>query len=260
VEVVILPGAGEVAVLAADIIQWALTSKPTSALGLATGSTPLATYMELRSRFLQGRVSFAEATAFLLDEYVGLGADHPQSYGSVIRRELVDHVDLPLSSLFVPDTRGDDLVDACARYEAAIRNAGGIDLQLLGIGTDGHLGFNEPISSLASRTRVKTLTEQTRRDNTRFFSTLAEVPTHVVTQGIGTILDARHLLLLATGQAKAAAVTAAIEGPVRALCPASALQLHPHVTVLLDEPAATELSLGSYYRSTFANKPPWQRF
>jgi glucosamine-6-phosphate deaminase len=235
VEVVILPGAGEVAVLAADIIQWALTSKPTSALGLATGSTPLATYMELRSRFLQGRVSFAEATAFLLDEYVGLGADHPQSYGSVIRRELVDHVDLPLSSLFVPDTRGDDLVDACARYEAAIRNAGGIDLQLLGIGTDGHLGFNEPISSLASRTRVKT-------------------------QGIGTILDARHLLLLATGQAKAAAVTAAIEGPVRALCPASALQLHPHVTVLLDEPAAAELSLGSYYRSTYAHKPPWQRF
>ena len=139
-----------------------------------------------------------------------------------------------------------------------IRAAGGVDLQLLGIGTDGHIGFNEPGSSLASRTRIKTLTEQTRTDNARFFASPDDVPRHVVTQGLGTISDARHLVLLATGEAKADAVCAMVEGPVSASCPASVLQLHPHASVLLDDAAAARLGLAGYYRETYEGKPPWQ--
>jgi glucosamine-6-phosphate deaminase len=151
-----------------------------------------------------------------------------------------------------------DIVAECAAYESAIKAAGGIDLQLLGIGTDGHIGFNEPTSSLASRTRIKTLSHQTRVDNARFFGSLDEVPHHVITQGIGTILESRHLVLIATGEAKADAIAHAVEGPLTAMCPASALQLHPHVTVVVDEGAAHKLKLASYYRETYAAKPAWQ--
>jgi glucosamine-6-phosphate deaminase len=157
-----------------------------------------------------------------------------------------------------PDVRAADLLAACDAYESDIAAAGGIDLQLLGIGIDGHIGFNEPGSSLASRTRIKTLTDQTRRDNARFFSSLDHVPRHVITQGVGTILDARHVVLLAFGEVKAAAVAAAVEGPVTAMVPASALQLHPHATAVVDEPAAAALRLAGYYRETWAHKPPWQ--
>ena len=158
----------------------------------------------------------------------------------------------------MPDGAADDIVAACDEYEERIRGAGGIDVQLLGIGADGHVGFNEPTSSLASRTRVKTLTAQTRRDNARFFDHADDVPRHVVTQGIGTILEARHLLLIATGAAKAEAIAKALEGPVTSMCPASAVQLHPHVTVVVDEAATACLTLTDYYRDTFAGKPPWQ--
>jgi glucosamine-6-phosphate deaminase len=147
---------------------------------------------------------------------------------------------------------------ACGAYEAAIRDAGGVDLQLLGVGTDGHVAFNEPSSSLTSRTRLKTLTEQTRTDNARFFASAQEVPHHVLTQGLGTISEARHVVLLATGSRKAAAVRAMVEGPVSAMCPASVLQLHPHASVLLDEEAAQQLSLSDYYRQAWAAKPSWQ--
>ena len=152
----------------------------------------------------------------------------------------------------------EDLDAEAARYEAAIAASGGVDIQILGIGSDGHVGFNEPMSSLASRTRIKTLTQQTRQDNARFFTDPAAVPDHVLTQGLGTILEARHLLLLAMGEAKAGAVAAAVEGPVAALCPASALQLHPHVTVLVDEAAASMLAHRAYYQDTFGRKPSWQ--
>ena len=155
-----------------------------------------------------------------------------------------------------PDPAG--LPEAGPRYEAAIRAAGGIDLQVLGIGGDGHLAFNEPGSSLASLTRIKTLTAQTRRDNARFFGSADEVPRHVLTQGLGTILRAGHLLLVRRGRAKAAAVAAAVEGPVAASCPASVLQLHPHVSVLLDEGAASGLARGDHYREVYAAKPGWQ--
>jgi glucosamine-6-phosphate deaminase len=227
-------------------------------LGLATGSSPLAVYRDLAGRHAAGGLSVAGAVAFLLDEYVGLPAGHPQSYRSFIARELEAHLDFASGAIRGPNVHADDLLAACDAYEAAIRAAGGVDVQLLGIGTDGHIGFNEPGSSLASRTRIKTLTDQTRTDNARFFAALDEVPRHVVTQGVGTILDARHLVLLAFGLAKAEAVQAAVEGPVMAMVPASALQLHPHATVVVDEAAASRLRLADYYRETWSHKPPWQ--
>jgi len=256
-EVVIRP-ADELAGLAADAVARQLQECDDTVLGLATGSSPLPVYAELVRRHREEGLSFAGARAFLLDEYVGLPAGHPESYREVIRRELTDLVDIPDHRVHGPDGHGADIATAGVRYDAAIRAAGGVDVQLLGIGTDGHVAFNEPGSSLASRTRVKTLTEQTRQDNARFFDSIDEVPHHVLTQGLGTILEARHLVLLATGEHKADAVAAMVEGPVRAFCPASVLQTHPHVTVLLDDAAASGLRLGDYYRHAYAHKPEWQ--
>jgi glucosamine-6-phosphate deaminase len=258
VEVVIVSGPDEAGELVGDAIAARVASTPDAVLGLATGSTPLTVYRDLARRHATGELSLARARAFLLDEYVGLPAGHPQSYRSFIARELEAHVDFAPVAVRGPDVHADDLLAACDAYEAAIRAAGGVGLQLLGIGTDGHIGFNEPGSSLASRTRIKTLTDQTRRDNARFFGGLDEVPRHVVTQGVGTILEARHLLLLAFGAAKAGAVAAAVEGPVTAMVPGSALQLHPHATVVVDEAAASRLRLADYYRETWSHKPPWQ--
>jgi glucosamine-6-phosphate deaminase len=257
-EVVILPDAGAVARLGADAIESVLRGQPSPVLGLATGSSPLGTYAELRRRHRDEGLSFAQATAFLLDEYVGLPADHPQRYRAVVDTELAAHVDLRPAAVHAPDALADDIPAACAAYERAIAEAGGIDIQLLGIGTDGHLGFNEPGSSLASRTRIKTLTERTRGDNASFFADPAEVPRHVLTQGLGTILDACHLVLLALGERKADAVATAVEGPLSASCPASLLQLHQHATVLLDDAAAARLRLADYYREVYAGKPAWQ--
>ena len=160
----------------------------------------------------------------------------------------------------MPDGRADDIEAACAEYEAAIRDAGGIDLQILGIGANGHVGFNEPTSSFASRTRIKTLAPQTRADNARFFDDPDEVPTHCLTQGLGTIMAARELLLVAQGESKAAAIAGAVEGPVSSMCPGSILQFHQHATVIIDDAAAGELTLTDYYRHTYANKPAWQLF
>jgi glucosamine-6-phosphate deaminase len=257
-EVVIQPGSREIAALAASAVVRVLAEKPSGVLGLATGSSPLGVYEELIRRCAAGEVSFARSRGFLLDEYVGLPADHPERYRSVIRREFEESVDFAPDAVAGPDGTADDIPAACTSYEESIREAGGVDLQLLGIGTDGHIGFNEPGSSLASRTRIKTLTEQTRADNARFFGSLDEVPRHVLTQGLGTISAARHLVLLATGERKAEAVSAMVEGPVSAACPASVLQLHPHATVLLDDAAASRLRLADYYRETFAGKPQWQ--
>ena len=206
-----------------------------------------------------GKVYFAACRAVLLDEYVGLPPDHPEAYRAVIRREFTDHVDLTPDRLHGPDVWADDLPAACARYDRLLAELGGVDLQLLGIGTDGHVGFNEPGSSLRSRTRVKTLTTATRVDNARFFASPDEVPHHVVTQGLGTITDARHVLLVATGAQKAEPVARAVEGPLAAVCPASVLQLHPHATVVLDEAAAAGLQLADYYREAYAGKPSWQQ-
>ncbi|WP_278236678.1 glucosamine-6-phosphate deaminase [Isoptericola sp. AK164] len=257
-EVVIAPER-ELAALAADAIESLLRRRPRTVLGLATGSSPLKVYDELARRHTEDGLSFAEARGFMLDEYVGLAADHPERYRNVIATEIAERVDWPADQVRGPDGLAVDLPAACAAYEESIRAAGGVDLQLLGIGTDGHIAFNEPGSSLASRTRIKTLTRQTRVDNARFFDGDVErVPTHCLTQGLGTIMQARHLVLLATGKHKAEAVHQLVEGPVSALWPATVMQLHPHATVLVDEAAASRLQLADYYRQTYASKPDWQ--
>jgi glucosamine-6-phosphate deaminase len=258
-EVIILADANEIGVVGADAIAALVGRNPEAVLGLATGSSPLAIYHELVRRCATGAVSFHRARGFTLDEYVGLPADHPQRYRNVIDEVFVSKVDFAPGVVQGLDGLAADIPAACAEYETAIRDAGGVDLQILGIGTDGHIAFNEPGSSLGSRTRIKTLTKQTRMDNARFFNgELDAVPTHCLTQGLATIMAARHLILVATGRGKAEAVHQLVEGPVSALWPATILQLHPHITVLLDEAAARRLQLVDYYRETYRSKPEWQ--
>jgi glucosamine-6-phosphate deaminase len=256
-EIVILGSSKQIGKLAADAIEDLVRHKPNAVLGLATGSSPLPVYDELADRHAAG-LDFSQASGFALDEYVGLPAGHPESYREVIRREFTNRVNIAPENVHGPDGTAGDIPAACQAYEEAIAAAGGVDLQLLGVGTAGHLAFNEPGSSFASRTRIKSLIEQTRRDNARFFNSLAEVPHHVLTQGLGTIMEARHVILLATGAQKAQAVRDFVEGPVSAICPASVLQFHPHATVLLDEAAASALKLADFYRHTYDNKPAWQ--
>ncbi len=259
-EVVIIAGRAEGGSLVGGAIEALLAARPTAVLGLATGSSPQPVYDDLVTRHQAGTVSLGRARGFQLDEYVGLPPDHPESYRAVLEREVTARLDFSPGAVTGPEGGDlDDLPAACTRYEQAIAAAGGVDVQLLGIGGDGHIGFNEPTSSLASRTRLKTLTEQTRRDNARFFDgDVDAVPRHVLTQGIGTVLEARHLVLLAWGAGKAGAVARCVEGPVTAMVPASALQLHPHVTIVVDEAAAAELTLADYYRATWQAKPASQ--
>lgn len=255
-EVVIVADRSAAGELVAAHIADLVRRVPDAVLGLATGSTPLPVYQALQGA-LAG-VDVSRVRGFALDEYVGLDPAHPESYRSVITREVVEPLGLDPDLIRVPNGAVEGIQHAGADYEAAILAAGGVDVQLLGIGTDGHIGFNEPGSSLASLTRVKTLTEQTRRDNARFFDSIDDVPVHCITQGIGTILRARHLVLLAFGEGKADAVAQAVEGPVSASMPASALQLHPHVTVVVDEGAASAMEHRDYYRHVYSHKPVWQ--
>lgn len=257
-EVLVLDDAAAVARVAADVVQTLVTRAPRAVLGLATGSSVLGLYEELSRRVGAGELSLSGVSGFLLDEYVGLPPDHPQAYRTVIATELLSRVDVRPGAVQGPQAERADVGAACEEYEERIAAAGGIDLQLLGIGTDGHVAFNEPGSSLASRTRIKTLTARTRADNARFFDDPDDVPRHVLTQGLGTVLDARHLLMLATGERKADAVAAMVEGPLTARCPASVLQLHRYATVLLDAAAASHLELLAYYREVAAAKPAWQ--
>lgn len=258
-EIVILPTPDEVARAAAAEIAAVVTADPHAVIGLATGSSPQGIYRELAEQVARGAISFAQARGFALDEYVGIPAAHPESYARIIARDVVEPLGFDPARVRVPDGRAADLAVAAADYDDAIRAAGGIDVQILGIGANGHIGFNEPTSSFASRTRIKTLAPRTRADNARFFPSLDEVPTHCLTQGLGTILEARALVLVAQGEQKAEAIAAAVEGPLSSLVPASALQLHPHATVIIDEAAASRLTLGDYYRYTHDHKPAWQR-
>ncbi|WP_409339820.1 glucosamine-6-phosphate deaminase [Kocuria carniphila] len=247
---VLCESVAETGQVAAEIFASRIEQGP-CVLGLATGSSPLPVYQYLIRRYRESGLSFAQCTAFTLDEYVGLQPYDSRSYRATIRDEFVGHVDLPTRSLHSPDASDPDpraLRHAAAAYEETIRLAGGIDVQLLGIGANGHIGFNEPSSSLASRTRIKALTQQTREDNARFFGEDETVPKLCLTQGLGTILDSRHAVLVAQGEAKADAVAAAVEGPVSSACPASVLQLHPHATVILDAAAASRLQNLDYYR------------
>lgn len=250
-QIAIVADAAAVAEYAATRIADAIRARAGSArravLGVATGSSPLGAYAALAAQVRAGRLDVAGVTAFALDEYVGLDPAHPESYRSVIRRTVTEPLGLDPDRVHVPDGAAADLDAACARYEQLIRDAGGVDLQLLGIGANGHIGFNEPTSSFASRTRVKTLAPQTRADNARFFEAPDRVPVHCVTQGLGTILEARQLLLVAQGEGKAEAVAQMIEGPLASICPASALQLHPDAVVVIDRAAASQLRFSDYY-------------
>ena len=258
-EVVIAGSAREAAVVAADAFESVLSTVEQPVIGLATGRSPLPTYRELIERHRDGRVSFARTRMFLLDEYVGLDPEHPQSFQSFIRRELIDHVDTPEGALIVPENASADLATAAEAYERRIAEAGGIDLQLLGIGRNGHIGFNEPPSSLGSRTRLTTLARSTRTDNAHSFDDNPDkVPRNGISMGVGTILEARHVVLIATGEVKSEPIAKAVEGPVTAMVPASALQLHPHATVIIDEAAGRQLEHADYHRETYRNKPDQQ--
>ncbi|WP_417564269.1 glucosamine-6-phosphate deaminase [Microbacterium sp.] len=255
-EVIIVPDAAAAGALVADEIAGLIAHDPEVVLGLATGSTPVPVYEALRPR-LAG-VDVSQVRGFALDEYVGIDPSHPQSYRNVITREVVEPLGLDPARIHVPSGAIETIEHAGDDYERAIADAGGVELQILGIGSTGHIGFNEPGSSFASSTRVKTLTERTRADNARFFDSIDQVPMHCITQGLGTILRARHLVLLAFGQNKAEAVAGAVEGPVTASLPGSAIQLHPRVSVVVDEAAASRLKYADYYRYTYENKPVWQ--
>ncbi|SBN62412.1 glucosamine-6-phosphate deaminase [Curtobacterium sp. 9128] len=254
-EIVILPTPAEVGRVAAAKIAAVVAKKPSAVIGLATGSSPQGIYTDLQRRVDAGEISFAEARGFALDEYVGIPLEHPESYASVIARDVVVPLGFDASRVRVPDGRAADIEFAAKEYDAAIRAAGGIDVQILGIGANGHIGFNEPTSSFASRTRIKTLAPSTREANARFFDSLDQVPTHCMTQGLGTILEAQQLVLVAQGSAKADAIAAAVEGPLSSFVPGSALQLHEHATVVVDEEAAAGLQLSDYYKYTYRSKP-----
>jgi glucosamine-6-phosphate deaminase len=223
-------------------------------LGLATGGTPVGVYRQWIESFRAGDVSFQSVTTFNLDEYVGLPLSDPRSYHAYMREHLFDHIDIAPENTHLPDGCAEDLNEAASNYEWQIEEAGGIDYQILGIGTDGHIGFNEIGSSLASRTRVKTLTERTRSDNARYFENLEHVPSMAITMGIGTIMAARSILLIASGESKARAIRDAIEGPVTSMVPASVLQLHPDVTIMIDEQASGLLAHSDYYRQSEINR------
>jgi glucosamine-6-phosphate deaminase len=259
-EIIIQPTPEAASVIAARIIARLIREKPDAVLGLATGGTPLATYRELVRMHKEEGLDFSEVVTFNLDEYVGLPPGHPQSYHQFMREHLFDHVNIRTERTHIPNGMAQDIPRECARYEDAIRGVGGIDLQLLGIGTDGHIGFNEPSSSLASRTRIKTLTEQTRKDNGRFFGgDISQVPMHSITMGVGTIMETRSVVLLAFGANKADAIAQACEGPITAMNPATILQMHPSAKMVMDEAASTKLRKREYYRYVFENKPEWQR-
>jgi glucosamine-6-phosphate deaminase len=259
-QIVILNDAMDVAAYGADIFTAQLNRKAKSILGLATGSTPVALYQELIKRNQAGDVSFKEVTSFNLDEYLGLDGSHPQSYRHFMNNQLFDHIDINKAQTHVPPGDAKNPVIACHEYEEKIAKSGGIDIQLLGIGRNGHIGFNEPSSGLTSRTRVKTLTKATIDDNARFFKPDEYQPHLSITMGIGTILDAKKVVLLATGDNKSEAVKAMIEGPLTAACPASALQMHRDAVIVIDKAAASKLKDIEFYQHIEAENQKLQAY
>jgi glucosamine-6-phosphate deaminase len=260
-EVIIRPDADQAATLAARLIAARLSETPDLVLGLATGRTMERVYARLAEMHREGWLDFLRAQTFNLDEYIGLPAQDERSYRHYMERHLFSRVNIDPKNTHLLDGTAPDLKAEAARYEALIRSAGGIDLQLLGIGEAGHIGFNEPLSALMSRTRDKALTPTTRKQNAAMFGGDAEkVPKRALTMGVGTILDARELLLLVTGAAKAEILARAVEGPITAMVSASAIQLHPSCKVIADEDAARDLKGRDYYDWVFRNEPEWAEF
>jgi glucosamine-6-phosphate deaminase len=241
-EVLVKDAHDDVSRLAAELIADIVRRKPRAVLGLATGSTPVGAYKELIRLHKEEGLDFSKVTTFNLDEYVGLQHDHPQSYHFFMWDNFFNHININPKNVNIPDGTAKDIPAFCHTYEEMIVKAGGLDVQLLGIGGNGHIAFNEPGSSLGSRTRVKTLDEKTRQDNSRFFKSLNEVPKYAITMGIGTIMEARQLILLANGEGKAEAIANTCEGPVTAMVPATIVQLHPSATIIVDKAASVKLT------------------
>ena len=253
-EIIISETYEEMSRLAADMVKHQLLKKPSSVLGLATGSTPIGLYKELIRLHKEEGLDFSQVITFNLDEYLGLPPSHDQSYRYFMDHNLFHHVNVNPNNIHVPYGHTEDIEEFCQWYEEQIDRAGGIDIQILGIGGDGHIAFNEPGSSLGSRTRLKTLTKQTIDDNARFFENEADVPRFAVTMGVGTILEAKKIIMLANGPKKADIVTQALEGPVTAQVSASALQLHQDVVVILDAEAGKTLKRADYYKWVYNEK------
>jgi len=259
-EVIIQPNPEAAADLVARVVAHELRANPHLVLGLATGRTMERVYHHLVQMHREQELDFSLCSTFNLDEYVGLAPSDHNSYRHYMDQNLFRHVNMDLRNTHLPDGMAEDLDRECQAYENSIKRFGGIDVQLLGIGKAGHIGFNEPLSALRSRTRVKALTPVTLAQNAALFGGTERVPRRAITMGVGTILESRRCLLLATGVDKADIVARAIEGPITGMVSATALQLHPHCTVVVDEGAAAKLKEVEYYRWIFANEPEWQPF
>jgi len=259
-EVIIQLDREAAALLVARIIAHDLRAKPDFVLGLATGKTMERVYRQLVRMHREEKLDFSRCTTFNLDEYVGLSPTNPNSYRHYMDHHLFGQVNIKPRNTHLPNGLANDLDAECQRYEASIQEAGGIDFQLLGIGKDGHIGFNEPLSALRSRTREKALTPATIKQNAMQFGGEDKMPRRAITMGVGTIIGARRCLLLATGDTKADVLAQAVEGPITSMISASALQLHPHCTVVVDEEAGAKLKGKEYYRWIFENEPEWQSY
>jgi len=259
-EVIIRPDAAAAAELAAVLIAEALRAKPTSVLGLATGRTMERLYARLAAMHREEGLDFSAVRTFNLDEYIGLPAEDPCSYRYYMNEHLFSRINIAIENTFLPNGVAVDLDEECRRYEERIIACGGIDLQLLGIGRTGHIGFNEPLSAMRSRTRPKALTPETVAQNAPLFDDPARMPKRAITMGVGTILESRRCLMLVTGAEKAGIVAKAVEGPITSMISASALQLHPRCTVIVDEAAAVNLTQTEYYRWIFENEPEWEPY
>ncbi len=259
-EVIIIPDRFKAALLTARIIAKELAANPQLVLGLATGRTMERVYQNLVDIHRLEGLNFSQCRTFNLDEYVGIPAEHSGSYRHYMNEHLFSRVNIDLANTHLPNGMAADLKEECRHYEALMAEAGGIDLQLLGMGRDGHIGFNEPLSALRSRTREKALTPITLRQNAAMFGGQVNVPRRAITMGVGTILDSRRCILLVTGDSKAGIVAKALEGPISSMVSASALQLHPNCQIVVDEEAALELQGRDYYHWVFANEPEWVEF
>jgi len=259
-EVIIRPDATEAAELTACLTAKALREKSDAVLGLATGRTMEWVYARLVTMHRQGELDFSRITTFNLDEYVGLAPEDEHSYRYYMNAHLFNNVNIDPVNTHLPNGVAPNLDAECAAYEKLIEASGGIDFQLLGIGRSGHIGFNEPLSAMRSRTRVKALTPETVAQNGPLFGDPAQMPRRAMTMGVGTILDAKRCVLLATGSEKAEVIAKAVEGPITSMISASALQMHPHCTVIIDEAAAVHLQNREYYHWIFENEPEWDEF
>lgn len=259
-QVIIMPDNTAVSELAAKIIDKRIREHIHTVLGLATGETMERLYAILVRRHLENDLDFSLLRTYNLDEYIGIPPEHPNSYRSYMNKHLFNQVNIDLRNTYLPNGMAEDFEHECHQYEKDIREDGGIDLQLLGIGKSGHIGFNEPLSALKSRTREKALTPKTITQNEHFFDPPSSMPKRALTMGVGTILEAKRILLLATGESKAEILAKAVEGPVTAMVSASALQLHEDCIVIVDEAAGEMLQEKDYYNWIFRNEPEWEEF